>query len=353
MEVQEFVKSLEKCKKDSADNSDGLYKLSSLIDDKLYELNTLLAISEQNVDRARCEMQQGNEQGHTEQEIENYTKEKERLTEELSVMENIRSEVTQLLLTNRAYDKNVCFTNIRYLMRKNNVKLGDIERSSGLRVGYMSRLEKEGNTTEPSVVFLVTAARMLHVTVDELLFDKMEDSTEEMEYLNDFFKSLYEDTKQGKVRWTKELDSVFGRIHVFDEAIVHPLLDYDPIHLDTDGTPLFRRFVSAYYPEKYVSVTGDVYYAEIPDSKSRIFIIPCQIDDSEKKESAHMEVYIVDDSCNTVSAVYNSNVGSESATHTLSRLYDAAGEDTRQVHIDAEAKSIIDNYLNLRKFNGR
>lgn len=68
------------------------------------------------------------------------------------------------------FNKTLCFSNIRELLRQNpDVKIGQIEKEAGIRLGYMSRLEKDGNTSEPSMEFVVTAAKLLKVSVDTLI----------------------------------------------------------------------------------------------------------------------------------------------------------------------------------------
>ena len=89
---------------------------------------------------------------------------------------------------NKHYDKKTCFENIRVLLKKNpGVKIGQIEKEAGLRLGYMARLSKEDNTAEPSLEFITTAAKMLGVSVDTLLFQKLSELTSTDEFLLKFF----------------------------------------------------------------------------------------------------------------------------------------------------------------------
>ena len=72
------------------------------------------------------------------------------------------------------YDKYQVFSNIRYHLNKNpNVKIGQIEKAAGIRLGYMARLIKEDNNTEPSVKFICKAAQMLGVSVDQLIYSNI------------------------------------------------------------------------------------------------------------------------------------------------------------------------------------
>lgn len=105
----------------------------------------------------------------------------------------------------KKYNKNICFENIKTLLRKNpDVKIGQIEKEAGLGLGYMSRLEKENNTTEPSLNFITTAAKMLGVSIDTLLFQNLSELTSTDDFLLKFLEKILAETKNGKAKWVEE-----------------------------------------------------------------------------------------------------------------------------------------------------
>ncbi len=71
------------------------------------------------------------------------------------------------------FDKKTCLANIRMLLRNSEIKIGQIEKAAGCQPGYMSRLEKDGNTAEPSVEFLTVAAHMLKSSIDAIIFSNL------------------------------------------------------------------------------------------------------------------------------------------------------------------------------------
>lgn len=106
---------------------------------------------------------------------------------------------------NKHYDKKTCFENIRTLLKKNpNIKIGQIEKEAGLGLGYMSRLEKENNTTEPSLNFITTAAKMLGVSIDTLLFQNLSELTSTDDFLLKFLEKVIAETKNGTAVWIEE-----------------------------------------------------------------------------------------------------------------------------------------------------
>lgn len=102
------------------------------------------------------------------------------------------------------FDKYRCFSNIRELMKDRDVKIGQIEREAGCQPGYMSRLEKPNNNSEPSVEFVVTAAKLLGVSIDTLLTTDLASITPTEKYLLTFFDKLQKDTTLDKIEWNRE-----------------------------------------------------------------------------------------------------------------------------------------------------
>ena len=74
-----------------------------------------------------------------------------------------------------------------YYVKNPDVKIGQIEKEAGIRLGYMSRLEKDGNTSEPSMEFVVTAAKLLKVSVDTLISVDLTGLTPTEQYITSFF----------------------------------------------------------------------------------------------------------------------------------------------------------------------
>lgn len=106
---------------------------------------------------------------------------------------------------NKHYDKKTCFENIRVLLKKNpSVKIGQIEKEAGLRLGYMARLSKEDNTAEPSLEFITTAAKMLGASIDTLLFQKLSELTSTDDFLLKFLEKVIAETKNGTAVWKEE-----------------------------------------------------------------------------------------------------------------------------------------------------
>lgn len=59
--------------------------------------------------------------------------------------------------------------NVRYLAKQKHLKLGEIEKQVGVRIGYFSRKEKTDTSTSLEVIY--NTAKILGVTIDELCTD--------------------------------------------------------------------------------------------------------------------------------------------------------------------------------------
>lgn len=134
------------------------------------------------------------------------------------------------------FNKTLCFSNIRELLRQNSdVKIGQIEKEAGIRLGYMSRLEKEGNTAEPSMEFIVTAAKLLKVSIDTLISVDLTGLTPTEQYIVSFFDKLKSDTLKDKLDWNRETAFNLNRMESdINGCVYHPLFAEETFYEETE-----------------------------------------------------------------------------------------------------------------------
>jgi len=176
---------------------------------------------------------------------------KEKAENKLNVWMNLCEDLDKIRTENRNFNKNLCFSNIRELLKDNpDVKIGQIESAAGIRLGYMSRLEKGDNAAEPSVEFIVTAAKLLNVSVDTLISVDLANLTPTEKYLVSFIEKLKSDTLQDKINWSVETQYDLDRYGVdYNGNSNHPLFS-----LET-----FYRQSEIEYPDQ---VTENVYVSK-------------------------------------------------------------------------------------------
>lgn len=130
--------------------------------------------------------------------------------------------------TVKRFNKYICFSNIRELLKNSNVKIGQIEKEAGCQPGYMSRLEKKGNNSEPSVEFIVTAAKLLGTSIDTLILVDLAELTPTEKYLVTFFEKLKRDTLEDKLDWNIETPDYLDRMEPdMNGWVEHPLFSME------------------------------------------------------------------------------------------------------------------------------
>lgn len=177
-------------------------------------------------------------------DLENTEKDLNEWMELCEELDKIRNE-------NKNFNKTLCFSNIRELIKENpDVKIGQIESAAGIRLGYMSRLEKGDNAAEPSVEFIVTAAKLLNVSVDTLISIDLANLTPTEKYLVNFIEKLKSDTLNDKLNWNVETEFELNRQLVdCNGDSMHPLFNLETFYRQTETD----------YPEE---VTENVYFSK-------------------------------------------------------------------------------------------
>ena len=271
-----------------------------------------------------------------------------KLQEEIDMLEEAIDSIDSALAGKRIFDKANCFQNIRNLMAVKDIKIGQIEAAAGVRVGYMSRLEKPDNTSEPGIMFVATAAKMLGVTLDELVYSKAGQMSEAEEYVRDFLRDLIDDTDKHDIHWEKESDHILGGIHnMYENPPSHPLLYVDDTHLDSDKEPYLIRYGSMFYRESDVLVKRG-YSAKLPDSDNTVYLVWCYTEDDKYIPNKEFtEIYVTDEK-GDAGAVCNTLQASAPITATVNTLLKVAMSDADHVYIAPETKSIIDGYRKKR-----
>lgn len=124
----------------------------------------------------------------------------------------------------KVFDKHICLANIRELLKNTEIKIGQLEKEAGTQLGYMSRLEKKENTTQPSLDFILTASRMLKVSLDVLLTVPLTELSPTAAYIVKLLDKLMKDTYECKLDWEKKSASCLnGMDSDMDGNVSHPL----------------------------------------------------------------------------------------------------------------------------------
>lgn len=104
-------------------------------------------------------------------------------------------------------DKELCLGNIYALAKEKKIRIGDLETTCGVSIGYLARLRQDKKQNLPGSEFLFRAAMLLETSVDSLLSFDYRLATETEKYLRSFISQLTRDTIKDELAW--RLDASF------------------------------------------------------------------------------------------------------------------------------------------------
>lgn len=197
----------------------------------------------------------------------------------------------------KMYDKKRCIENIYAIAKEKNIKIGDMEEKAGVSKGYLSRINKENNTTSPSIEVLASIAETLSVTVDMLMNGDFASMNANEKFVFDFLGKLNSETEKGYVQWEKETPKELKRVKYYDGQPDHPLLKhaiYSEIGMSgypeevSSGPEFASQFINEDYP---VKLLGNLYHLNLRGAT--VYIAHISYADEEGYDYEQYEVYVL------------------------------------------------------------
>lgn len=167
-----------------------------------------------------------------EDRLNNIAKEIDSLNSEKKELKDLKARVEAALFKLRHFDKFRFFNNVSIMMEANKVKIGQIEKSAFVRLGYMARLNKPGNTSEPIPEFLFAAADKLGVSLDLLGKYDLADIAPSELYLITFVQKLKDRTIADLLDWKIETAGALNRLS--ESSPQHPLFSLETISIPSE-----------------------------------------------------------------------------------------------------------------------
>lgn len=166
----------------------------------------------------------------------------------------------------------------------------ELEKQLNTGEGYLSRCTKEGCAQEPSVQVIKNLGDILEVTVDQLMYQNIEEDedTIESKYLDEkeklFFKKLIDETRETKISW-EEFRLAIGYDESYYDALFEAEYDQDGMTGRFIFNSMFTGFNNEYYAAKaYKSNIGD---------DTEVILIYFDYDERKDTLISIYEVYIV------------------------------------------------------------
>ena len=265
------------------------------------------------------------------------------------------SKAQDQLLYKKRFRKEVFLQNLRVLLKESDIKIGQIERESGIQTGYVSRLEKPGNTTDPTAEFIMTASQMLNVPIDLLVKVAIGEMSASERKMLKFFQSLIEDTRNGELAWNKEAKAFFEKekFRVLDDVTGvtdHPLIRVESCNdRRSSSSKKVATYLTSFYPNEGVRVNGNSYNTLLPGTDASIYLMKCgKYDDSTGTTRDFYEVYFVEKR-GRVNPVCCTLQCAESVAEIVKALYLEIEIAGKQAHLTPGAMAIIDSYYKSKR----
>lgn len=246
------------------------------------------------------------------------------------------------------FDKYCCFRNIRELLKDSDLRLGTIEKEAGCQPGYMSRLEKEDNTTDPSMEFVATAAKMLKVPVDVLLSGDLSDMTDAEKYLLEFVNQLIEDTKSCYLDWKLETEFYLSYELKPDpetHKLKHPFLfRYEDVEENF--------YASKFSNLETIDFRGNSYHCYLPKSDVTVYLLSIEDTDEYNRELFY-DFYLVrdDDDSYDITPICSSRDIRQGLATKVELLYAWVEKRASHVHIDYDVVQTLNKYMASRYYS--
>lgn len=233
------------------------------------------------------------------------------------------------------FDKTNFIKNVKYLAKEKNFKIGELEASVGVSPGYISRLDKEGNTSIPGIDIICSFAKKLNISVDVLLFEDVSGVNATTNYVLSFLRKLSIETNNNQINWHR-----YDAEKLIEQDLFNPLMTP---HVDATG--LIQK-VSYQYNSRFIEspfeLAGDIYSAGISGGTTALLsrVSPCDINYSQ----IGYELYLYDGDkiMNVCASTADYN---ELLCNGLEELYGTITQKFKEPHLDEEVKKKINIYM--------
>lgn len=169
---------------------------------------------------------------------------------------------------NYTFNRDRFLSNLFYMMKSADVKVGELEKEARVSSGYISRLGK--SEAIPSVEFILRVANVLNTSPDTLLNKDISKLDEQEKYLLNFLVLLNNQTLKRGINWELQTKEYLDSISVDEDGnFTHPLFSYheNSVVDDVSGYPNSQPFFG-FYSESFKDgtiINGDAIVVEIDD----------------------------------------------------------------------------------------
>lgn len=293
----------------------------------------------------------------SEEELKGLYIDAEMLQHKCDCYDELIRKTTGLLDEYKYFNKWRTIKNIRYLLNNSDIKIGDIEREARVASGYISRIAREGSTTDPSIEFLMAISKIFKINISDLLNSDLENESDGFTpnevSVYEFIKQIFMDTNNGTIVWKKYDKENFKEDVIPYEALGadyehSPFLNHYEERLNQDNT--FDGYVYSFrswFYDDYKYAISDVVYEGTLRNNSYIVLLPITyLSGANLKTSVdEFEVYILKNG--KVIPICSTYKAKGCIKNSIIDLYNIVTRFIANINLTSEAKSFIDDYLSV------
>lgn len=246
------------------------------------------------------------------------------------------------------FDRTLFFDNISYLIKKHDLKIGEIENSAGVSAGYISRASKD-EKSKPGVEFVMKIAELLQINVDTLLRADLTNATPTEKYLMSFLGKLNSDTVADSLNWIREPKVELNRIQADEYGDTgHPLFKlrtYDAPN-DYDGSieEVTQVVFASHNFDYQTGIHKDCYSLRMKNGTllhlMNIFKVYSSISDPD---TFAIEIWMTPPKAEA--QFLCDNKGEVTISSLIDGLYTTVSENMRHPKIDKNLQYVIDAFM--------
>ena len=118
-----------------------------------------------------------------------------------SILRTQEQLIADYMTTVGVFDNSILISNIGYLIKKNNMRLGDLERLLGISPGYISRTAKENSGKRMSIDIVWKIARIFGEDLGRIVTVRLDEIKGNTAVLLKLVDKMIRQTEDGKLEW--------------------------------------------------------------------------------------------------------------------------------------------------------
>lgn len=234
------------------------------------------------------------------------------------------------------FDKTILHNNIAFLLKKYDMRMGELEQLLKISSGYISRTAKPSSDKKLSIDVVWKIARIFGISLSDLLGNDLSIPSNNTDMVAKFLIKLCEQTKENIIEWESEggvmtvLNDKYKDMGLVTEVSEDEVV-YHPQHLNPDY--------------KWV-LTDDIFVCKSIDAKKGLAVIPYSAAEKEKFQGYDfIFVWSDKDGHHWEKAFYTSDDPFETLKKYAAQLYKSVQETELDAKVAPAVRGLIADYL--------